>query len=279
MVAAAVGATDPWAGWVLSQSGGAFHAQVRDRLLDLAEIRPGERLLDVGCGDGLIGLGALGRGARVIFSDVSAELVACCRVAAPDAEFLVADAQDLDAVESHSIDIVTTRSVLIFVADKPRAIREFRRVLKPGGRLVMFEPINRFGQPEPPGRFWGFDLSAIPAIAAKLRDANERLRLTRSAVTSDFDERDLVRMIEDAGFAEQVVHLTIELADRPLIDRRDWLAFLATAPNPLLPTFGDLFDQALTAAERAELELHLRPLVESGTGRRRGASALACARA
>ena len=42
------------------------------------------------------------------------------------------------------MDIVTTRSVLIYVEDKRRAFEEFFRVLKPGGRISLFEPINRF---------------------------------------------------------------------------------------------------------------------------------------
>ena len=41
-----------------------------------------------------------------------------------------------------SVDVVTTRSVLIYVKDKAAALREFYRVLKPGGRVSLFEPIN-----------------------------------------------------------------------------------------------------------------------------------------
>jgi ubiquinone/menaquinone biosynthesis C-methylase UbiE len=48
------------------------------------------------------------------------------------------------------VDAVTTRSVLIYVKDKRRASEEFHRVLKPGGRLSIFEPINSFTYPEPP---------------------------------------------------------------------------------------------------------------------------------
>jgi arsenite methyltransferase len=51
---------------------------VRDRILDDAELKAGEVLLDVGCGDGLIGIGALDRGARVIFSDISEDCLNDC---------------------------------------------------------------------------------------------------------------------------------------------------------------------------------------------------------
>jgi ubiquinone/menaquinone biosynthesis C-methylase UbiE len=56
-----------------------------------------------------------------------------------------ANAEDLVEVDDGSIDVVTTRSVLIYVVDKARAFEEFLRVLRPGGRVSLFEPINRFG--------------------------------------------------------------------------------------------------------------------------------------
>jgi ubiquinone/menaquinone biosynthesis C-methylase UbiE len=57
---------------------------VRDQVLDRACLRPGDTLLDVGTGDGLIALGALDRlgpDGRVIFSDISAHVLEFCRAA------------------------------------------------------------------------------------------------------------------------------------------------------------------------------------------------------
>ena len=55
-------------------------AVVRDKVLDRAGFAAGESLLDVGCGEGLIGFGALERGARhVVFSDISQDLLDFCR--------------------------------------------------------------------------------------------------------------------------------------------------------------------------------------------------------
>jgi len=49
-------------------------------------------------------------------------------------------ADDLAAIPDASVDVVTTRSVLIYVRDKRRAFGEFARVLRPGGWISIFEP-------------------------------------------------------------------------------------------------------------------------------------------
>jgi arsenite methyltransferase len=93
---------DRWAEWLLerrfgSEAAGADEREqfmerlwtVRDGVLDHANLRSKETLLDVGCGDGLIGLGALARGAEtVIFSDVSQDLLNTCHEAAKDLDLL-----------------------------------------------------------------------------------------------------------------------------------------------------------------------------------------------
>src|SRR5204863_4709031 len=84
---------DRWAEWLAVRRFGGdpdvrrLHLErlsaTRDRVLDLAEPGPGETLLDVGCGEGLIGFGALERGAgHVVFSDISDDLLDFCREAA-----------------------------------------------------------------------------------------------------------------------------------------------------------------------------------------------------
>ncbi len=72
--------------------------------------------------------------------------------------FLHASAEDLRAQADASVDVVTTRSVLIYVAAKAEALREFHRVLRPGGRLSIVEPINRLGWPQPADRLFGYDV-------------------------------------------------------------------------------------------------------------------------
>src|SRR5438105_9684995 len=94
---------------------------VRDRVLDGAGLAQGESLLDVGCGEGLIGFGALERGAgHVVFSDISQDLLDFCRETAgalglsDRCSFLKAPAHELVGLAGGSVDVVATRSVLIY---------------------------------------------------------------------------------------------------------------------------------------------------------------------
>jgi SAM-dependent methyltransferase len=102
----------------------------REKVLDFAELGEGETLLDVGCGDGLIGVGALERGAGlVIFSDISSDLLQLCEQAATElnlldrCRFLEASATDLGAVSDASVDVVTTRATCSGRRKRPASSR------------------------------------------------------------------------------------------------------------------------------------------------------------
>src|SRR5262249_30729657 len=237
---------------------------IRDELLDLAAVGPADVLLDVGCGDGLIGLAALDRGARVIFSDISQACLDDCRAIAGDAaEYHLAAATELGDVVA---DVVTTRSVLIYVADKRRAFTEFFRVLRPGGRLAIFEPINRFGLEERRAN-WGFRdvrgiedlLSRVVAEVDRVQDASGGL-----APMVDFDERDLLALAEEAGFVDLRLTFIAEVEATLEWVPRDWDAFVDSAPNPLAPTMREAMSAALAEDEIDRLTAVLRPQVEEG---------------
>jgi SAM-dependent methyltransferase len=224
----------------------------------------------------LIGFGALARGAgAVTFSDISTDLLDFCRKAARDigvinrCAFAEASADDFGVIGDAAVDVVATRSVLIYVKNKAGAFGEFARVLRVGGRISLFEPINRFAQ-RATDTWGGYDLSPVSDIAFMVRAVFDRIQPRESDPMLDFDERDLFRMAEDAGFFP--INLTLEAVVEPL-KPRSWAGFLNSSDNPRIPTFGEAMEQALTGAERKQLEAHLRPLVERGGGAWRMATA------
>jgi arsenite methyltransferase len=276
--------SDRWAAWLAKRRFGGSGAardesqqlfdELRRRVLDGARIREDDTVLDVGCGEGLIGFGALervGKTGRVIFSDVSEELLETCRkIANGDrrCEFVLGSADDLPLADA-SVDVVTTRSVVIYLEDKARALAEFFRVLRSGGRLSMFEPINSFGFPEPEGLFGGYDVSAVWDVAARVRGCYG----DPASTLLGFDERDVLAWAEGAGFNDVDLTVEFEIKPYPMFRLRDWDVFRNFAPNPLAPTLQEAMDEELTADEQERLVAHLRPLVERGEGSHRMASA------
>jgi ubiquinone/menaquinone biosynthesis C-methylase UbiE len=284
--------TDPWATWVLERRFGdpkeaartlESLAPVRERVLQAAQIEGGETVLDVGAGDGLIAFGALprvGDEGKVIFADVSQELLDVSRELAAElealdrCEFVLARAENLTPIADESVDVATTRSVVIYVEDKQRAFNEFHRVLKPGGRLSIFEPINRFAYPEPDGYFGGFDLTSVAPLVERVKDTYNELAGSGESTLIDFDERDLLEYAERAGFRK--VELTYEAkiehgAGVSWASGISWETFIRIAPNPLAPTLAETIDQALTPEEAERFIAHMRPLFESENGTARSA--------
>jgi arsenite methyltransferase len=273
---------DPWAQWLLHRRDGGNPAlrqavlpdleTFREQVLRHASLKPGDVLLDVGTGSGLVAFGALeqvGEQGRVIFSDISQDLLTYCQTLAREmgvlerCQFIRASAEDLTPLADASVDAVTTRSVLIYVAAKQQALYEFSRVLRPGGRLSIFEPINRFSFPEPPHLFAGYDVTPIQDLTQKVRAVYDARQPCGSDPMTDFDERDLLTWAERAGFGE--VHLDVQINIEPL-PVKPWEGFIESAPNPLLPTRAEAMREALTSDEAERFTAYLRPLVEAGQG-------------
>ena len=274
---------DRWARWVLRdqdagdaalrERGASLHGTMRDGVLGRAALREGDVLLDVGTGAGLIGFGALervGTSGRVVFSDVSADLLAECRRRAAAegtldrCRFVQASADDLSEVADGSVDAVTTRSVLIYVRRKPAAFAEFFRVLRPGGRLSIFEPINSFSMALESHNLFGLDLAPVADLAGKLRRVWTPVPPEQDPML-DFDERDLLRLARDAGFTALELDYRAEVEVPAPAPTTDWDTLKRTAPNPLAPTVEEALTQALTGAERDRFEAHVRSVLAAGT--------------
>jgi ubiquinone/menaquinone biosynthesis C-methylase UbiE len=282
---------DHWAEWLLRRRSGGDAAReqqmrqgmlgrVRDRVLDNARVQPGDTVLDVGCGDGLIALGALdrvGSSGRVIFTDISQDLLDLCAALVHElgregrCDFIRASADDLAPIPDSFVNVVTTRSVLIYVVAKQMAFNEFYRVLRPGGRLSIFEPINRFTYPEPPGRFMGYGVTPVQALADKVAAVYARQEQAAMESMIDFGERDLLRYAERAGFPEIQVDAHFQVTKYPATvpsaqsdqPGSAWDTWLRSAPNPLAPTLEEAMAAALTPEEAERFTAHLRPLYET----------------
>jgi trans-aconitate methyltransferase len=113
------------------------HAFVTDQgraLLDLLGPRPGERVLDLGCGTGDLAAAIAGRGATVVGLDASAEMLAAARAKYPEVEFVRGDAADFRF--DQPFDTVFSNAALHWVADADGAARSIAGALRLGGRFV-----------------------------------------------------------------------------------------------------------------------------------------------
>jgi SAM-dependent methyltransferase len=187
-----------------------------ERMLGLADPQPGERVLELACGAGGLGLAAASRVApdgEVVLSDVVPEMTA---IAADRANVLALGnvstrVLDLDSIDEpdRSYDVILCREGLMFALDPAAAAREMRRVLRPGGRFVIavWGPRARnpwlgvvldsvgeqFGAPVPPPGVPGpFSLEDADRLLAILADAKltglEVTELPVPTTAASFDE-------------------------------------------------------------------------------------------
>jgi SAM-dependent methyltransferase len=219
----------------------------------------------------------VGDAGHVIFSDISRPLLDRAQTLARElgvverCSFVEASAGDLHGIADASVDAVTTRSVLIYVRDKAAALRACYRVLRDGGRAVLWEPINRFEATYGDVPAFGVTDPAVAPLAERLRDYYRSLQPLDSDPMMDFDERDLLRHAEAAGFTRVTIDVHIELAPAPPMK---WDVVMNSSGNPNIPTTGEAMAQVLSAGERALFEEHVRPLVEAGGRLHRSASCL-----
>jgi SAM-dependent methyltransferase len=113
------------------------HDFARRAILEALDVTAGDRLLDIGCGGGLLLRDAARSEARVTGLDHSLEMVALARERAPGAEVLGGDAERLPFADA-SFTAVSMSVVFQFLEDPRAVLRECRRVLAGGGRLAVY---------------------------------------------------------------------------------------------------------------------------------------------
>lgn len=279
--------SDVWSEWLLHRRHADDPAYSRvvqavvegyaDRVLEGGQLAAGMTLVDVGAGEGLVAFRAIDRigpSLRVTLTDVSApmlryaESLALKRNVWAQCTFLECTADNLKGIADASVDVVATRAVLAYVVDKTAALGEFFRILKPGGRLSIAEPILQDDafyaralrrriedQSQPADRF----LTLLHRWkAAQFPDTEEA---GAKSPIANYSERDLLNMVRGAAFAE--IHLQLHIDVVPSLIT-SWDVFLGSSPHPWAPTLRQILTEQFTSEERQFFERIVRPTVESG---------------
>jgi len=127
----AVASTSKWDAADYARVGG-FVSELGGAALELLDPQPGERILDVGCGEGTLTKKIAERGATVLGIDNSPEMVAAAQANGVDAQLLAAEAISF----SEEFDAAFSNAALHWVLAKEQAAAAIFRALRPGGRFV-----------------------------------------------------------------------------------------------------------------------------------------------
>jgi trans-aconitate methyltransferase len=208
-------------------------------LVDLLAPLPGERVLDLGCGDGALTRTILGRGASVVGVDAAPEFVEAARAAGIDARF--GDARSLPF--DREFDAVFSNAVLHWVDDHDAALSGIFRSLRQGGRFVA-----EFGGHGNVG-------AIMVALAVAFERRHVALRSPWYYPTAD----EYARRLAAHGFAIESIELYPRLTPLPT-GIRGWLDTFAGAMTGALP-------ERERAAVVDDVEALLRPVLCDAEGR------------
>jgi len=200
----------------------------------LAELHPGETVLDLGSGGGidvLLSARRVGPTGKAYGLDMTDEMLALAnenkrKAGAQNVEFLKGEIEDIP-LPDNSVDVIISNCVINLSADKDRVFREAFRVLKPGGRLAVSDVVTR-GEIAPEIR--KSVLAWAGCIAGALDENDYRARLTAAGFENAAVEPTRVYKVEEAR--EFLVAAGIDAdAIAPQVDGKFMSAFIrATKP-------------------------------------------------
>jgi SAM-dependent methyltransferase len=207
----------------------------------LAELRPGESVLDLGSGGGidvLLSARRVGESGKAYGLDMTDEMLALARenqrrAGATNVEFLRGQIEDIP-LPAASVDVVISNCVINLSADKERVLREAFRVLKPGGRFAVSDIVLR---------------GALPAAVRR------NVELWVGCVAGALEEREYRELLQRVGFE------SVDVEPTRVYDEADARALLDAA---------QLTDDGLVAAvDGAVMSAFIRgtkPLASGGDG-------------
>jgi SAM-dependent methyltransferase len=179
-------------------------------MLDLAEVGPDTRVIDIAAGSGGQSIAAGRRGATVLATDISSNILEQAADAARTAGVStiatrVVDGEDLD-VDPGTFDAAISRLGLMYMPDKQRALAQARRALRDGGKYASIV----FAEPDRNGFF------SVPIVIIRRR---AELPLPAPGLPGPFSSATLGEQLDAAGFRDVEVHRVeapLELASAAL---------------------------------------------------------------
>jgi SAM-dependent methyltransferase len=153
---------------------GRYSTLLSPQMADLAMVRPGQRVLDVGCGPGALTTVLVERlgAAQVAAVDPSGPFVEAARRRFPGVDIQLAPAEDLP-FEADAFDASIAQLVVHFMSDPVAGLREMRRVTRPGG-MVAACVWDHAGGRGPLGVFWAAARQLDPDVADESQLAGAR---------------------------------------------------------------------------------------------------------
>jgi demethylmenaquinone methyltransferase/2-methoxy-6-polyprenyl-1,4-benzoquinol methylase len=192
---------------------GGMHRLWKQFTLSQTHLRPGQRALDVagGTGDLARGMAAqVGEQGLVVLSDINGAMLAHGRNRLIDAgllrgvSYVQANAERLPFPDS-TFDCVTIGFGLRNVTDKAAALASMRRVLRPGGQLLVLE----FSQPVAPGLkplYDTYSFRVLPVLGKVVAQDEDSYRYLAESIRKHPDQETLLRMMRDAGLEDCRYH-------------------------------------------------------------------------
>jgi ubiquinone/menaquinone biosynthesis C-methylase UbiE len=250
-----------WAEWLVA-NGQADAATVAEaeRVIEAASLEQGDTVLDLGSGLGLLTFAAherIGDGWVIAIDPSVGALEELLRLAheahASGIMYLVGDAEVLPLPDA-SVDAALLRSVLTHVADIDAAAQELGRVLRPGGRLSLREPLNRDSTFISNGVDWsplGEDVTGRMHAWWSETAASDPLQ--------QLDADALAGSLRDAGFVD-VTPAVEDPGDEWAVDEGSVDRRLDARGAPDAPSLRERWHDAFGPAEADRLAAHLRSL-------------------